>query len=92
MVIAHSFGTQIISNYIWDPQTEANYTRKKRGMNPYGKSDFERMKTLAGIITFGCNIPLFSLAYDKIVSMEFPPNALVQHFPKATIVGKVRNG
>ncbi len=90
VVIAHSLGAQIISNYIWDRQAEANATRRKRGMNRYGRTDFERMKTLAGIVTFGCNIPLFSLAYDKIVSIEFPPKALVQHFPNKTAAAKLR--
>ena len=52
VVLAHSLGAHIMSNYIWDRQrcsTEAD--------------PFEPIDSLLGMVTFGCNIPLFSLSY-----------------------------
>ncbi len=71
IVIAHSLGSVIISNYIWDRQ-------KKQHLDPYGATPFERLETLAGIITFGSPIPIFTLAYKKkdVKSIKFPPDAL----------------
>jgi hypothetical protein len=66
LVMAHSLGGHIMSNYIWDMQHSQN--------NP--ASPFERMESLAGMITFGCNIPLFTFAYGKVVPIEFPPKTL----------------
>jgi hypothetical protein len=34
------------------------------------------MEWLAGLITFGANIPLFTFAYDPVVPIRFPGNAL----------------
>ncbi len=62
IVMAHSLGGHIMSNYIWDAQHA----------NQSGRSDFERMKTLSGMITFGCNIPLFTFAYENVEPIEFP--------------------
>lgn len=64
--LAHSFGGHILSNYIWDTQ--------KR---PDGRlSPFERMNWLTGLITFGCNIPLFTFACREVVPIQFPPPRL----------------
>ena len=69
IVIAHSLGGHIMSNYIWDTQHLSRDEQR-------GLSRFETMKTLTGIITFGCNIPLFTFAYSKVVPIEFPPRSL----------------
>lgn len=53
LVLAHSFGGHVVSNYVWDAQ---------RGRGPAG-TPFTRMETLAGLVTFGCNIPLFTFAF-----------------------------
>ena len=46
-------------------------------------NDFEDMKTLSGLLTFGCNIPLFTLAQNKVEPIKFPlPTA--KYFPKGT--------
>jgi hypothetical protein len=65
-IIAHSLGCHIISNYIWDRQ---------RGRPPdyYGDTKLGRMETLAGLVTFGCNLPLFTLAHEPVVAIQFPP-------------------
>jgi hypothetical protein len=64
VVMAHSLGGHIMSNYIWDMQ-KGNVTRQ-------GLSGFEKFWSHAGMITFGCNIPLFTFAYKKIEPIEFP--------------------
>lgn len=74
VVMAESLGGYMISNYIWDRQQ--GYESGKYGGNPF----FE-MKTVAGIVTFGCNIPVFSLAYDQIRCITFPDPALERYFP-----------
>lgn len=55
IVFAHSMGGHIMSNHIWDMTRE---TMKHH-------SPFQRMRTLAAFVTFGCNIPLFLFAYDN---------------------------
>lgn len=65
VVVAHSLGGVIMSDYIWDAQHPANGRTR-------GTSDFECMRTLAGIITFGSNIPLFTLALPKVVAVAPP--------------------
>lgn len=69
IMVAHSLGSVIMSNYIWDEQTG-------KGL---GTNTFERMETLAGFVTFGSNIPLFTLALPEVQSIEFPPAALPAH-------------
>lgn len=64
VVMAHSLGGHIMSNYIWDLQN-GNVPRK-------GLSAFEKFWTHAGMVTFGCNIPLFTFCYKKIEPIAFP--------------------
>jgi len=66
IVLAHSLGGHIMSNYIWDLQKTSDNDL----------SAFEKMDHLAGMITFGCNIPLFTFAYDKVVPINFPGKSL----------------
>lgn len=69
VVIAHSLGGHIMSNYVYD--------RQKPDDNEFADlSDFERMRTLAGMVTFGCNIPLYLFAYDVIKPITFPAKEL----------------
>ena len=71
VVIAHSLGGHIMSNYIWDMQ-------KPNSPTAAGLNDFQSMKTVAGMVTFGCNIPLFTFAYDPddIKPIKFPGSKL----------------
>ena len=61
VVMAHSLGCQMISNYIWDVQHDENKPANA----------FERMENLSAIMTFGCNIPLFTIAYNKLLPITF---------------------
>ena len=62
IIMAHSFGGHIMSNHLWDCQKD----------DLLEVSDFEKMKYTAGIITFGCNIPLFTLTHVNLKPVEFP--------------------
>jgi len=66
IVLAHSMGGHILSNYIWDAQKE----------HSTAVPPFERMNWLSGLVTFGCNLPLFSFAYSQVAPIQFPPPRL----------------
>ncbi|WP_166415851.1 hypothetical protein [Cochlodiniinecator piscidefendens] len=55
IVLAHSLGGHVMSNYIYDLQ-------KQNSIIP-ANTPFQRMETMAGFVTFGCNIPIFTFAY-----------------------------
>jgi hypothetical protein len=67
IVLCHSFGGHILSNYIWDAQrTDAD------------QAEFPMARRIACIVTFGCNIPIFTFAYAEkdIRAINFPGTAL----------------
>ena len=65
VIVAHSLGCQVISNYIWDAQRVSCGAGVFRNdlRNPIGKRSpqdkFRRLKTLRFLFTSGCNIPIF---------------------------------
>ena len=65
VVVAHSLGSVIASDYLWDAQHPAT------GRTP-AESPFERLHTLAGLVTFGSALPLFTLALPKVVAVAPP--------------------
>jgi hypothetical protein len=69
IILAHSLGGHIMSCYIWDIQQKSLEETEK-------KSSFERLEHLAGFITFGCNIPLFTFAYKSVTPISFPGKGL----------------
>ena len=78
IVIAHSLGCHIMSNYIWDAQTSPN----NHVIDP--ANPFENFETLTTIATFGCNIPLFLLSNERVVPIHFPAANLARVFPGKT--------
>jgi hypothetical protein len=82
VVLAHSLGSHIMSSYVWDCQ-RGNAT----GADP-ASSSFERMEWLAGLVTFGSNIPLFTFAYDPVVAIAFPGQELP---PDVAVKARWRN-
>ena len=70
VVMGHSLGSHIASSYIWDTQ------KGKPSGAGAGASAFEQMQWLAGMVTFGSNIPLFTFAYDPVDTIDFPGSAL----------------
>ena len=66
VIIAHSMGATIMSDYIWDCQNNKIPSDDARKPIP----------THAGFITFGCNIPLFSLNYEFPEPIIFPGDSI----------------
>lgn len=71
VVLAHSLGAHIVSNFAWDARQGHFQGEKSKQW-----SAFERMETLITFITFGCNIPILTLAYEGVESIPFPPPEL----------------
>ena len=77
VVLAHSLGGHIFSNYYWDIQKQQPdhlLAPELRG----ALTKFERMDALVGLVTFGCNIPLFTFALEDIKPISFPPAPIRQ--------------
>lgn len=69
MVLAHSLGSVIMNNYIWDEQ----HPTSRKEVEP--RTAFQRAETLSTFITYGSNIPLFLPPQEKIECITFPsPN------------------
>ncbi len=70
VVLAHSFGSVVMSDYIYDVQKKQAETAD--GVID-GVSNFEQFRTLAGVITFGSPMALFSLQqnspFDKTINI-----------------------
>lgn len=62
VILAHSFGSVVMSDYIYDIQ-------KRQAATPDGKiegmTNLEQFRTLAGFITFGTPMAIFSLQSDS---------------------------
>lgn len=71
VVLAHSLGGHIFSNFVWDQQRINK--AESCPLDP-----FLALETLSGLITFGCNIPLFTFAYDTVVPIRFPGHCLTE--------------
>ncbi len=66
VLLAHSLGGAIMSDYIWERQ---------KGRDP-GEGAMERLANLVGIVTFGSNIPLFTLALPAVQPILLPSDEL----------------
>ena len=75
VVLAHSLGAYVITSYTWDRQRWDAST----GVDPRGTSGFTRMEHLAGIVTFGCNLPFFAFGAKVPKTIKFPGAALPTH-------------
>lgn len=74
MILAHSLGSVVVSNYIWDQHY--NTSEDNIGL---GRTPFERTETLTSFITFGSNIPLFLPPSPPIRCIPFPHANLPAH-------------
>jgi len=68
VIIAHSLGCHVISNYIWDAQKGTGFWKD---VEP-GTTPFQKLDTTAYMFTAGCNIPLFVAGYEKIAAVRKP--------------------
>ena len=67
-VLAHSLGCHIISNHIWDLKDASE------------GSLFSQFKTLKLLVTFGCNIPLFTFALSEVIPIDLPQHAIWENY------------
>ncbi|MFQ5846579.1 MAG: chemotaxis protein [Candidatus Methylomirabilales bacterium] len=72
VILAHSLGSIIISNYLWDLWKTAHPV-----------TPLEGGETLAGLVTFGSPIALWSLRYDNFgTPIPFPHPKLKTRYPR----------
>ncbi|WP_172295642.1 hypothetical protein [Pseudoruegeria sp. HB172150] len=64
LILAHSLGCHMMSNYIWD----VTHGYRER------PTPFQRFETLSGMLTFGCNIPIFTFSLEEVQPIAFPGN------------------
>jgi len=77
VVAAHSLGGHIMSQYIYDIQFKSSIAKSLQHLIPKQElSAFEKFQTHIGMLTFGCNIPLFTFAYETLKPIAFPGKGL----------------
>lgn len=82
VVLAHSLGSVIVSNYVWNeerdtgeltPSGPRTTTAADRLVHQgIGRTAFERMETLTTFVTYGSNIPLFLPPVRRIECIKLP--------------------
>ena len=81
VVLAHSLGGHIVSNYIWDVQ-------KGLACPTIIENSFEGAGRLRLLVTFGCNIPLFTFALDKVEPIRLADDAeWLNYYDRDDILG-----
>ena len=67
ILVASSFGTQIMNNYIWDRQHPSS-------IDPMGATPFERLETMVGFFCLGSILPIFASSnnIDSLEPITFP--------------------
>jgi len=101
MIVAHSLGCHIMSSFIWDVRKLRHLSSTARS-DPYyagnqlefsrldGATPLGRMETLAGIVTFGNNMPIFAFAYpgNDMFTINRAHDTLPPGFPGEKVHGK----
>lgn len=83
VVLAHSLGGVVVTNYLWNLERAAGEVgtiapsalhagARAIARQPTGDTPTQRLETLAGLITFGCNIPLFLPPAPPYECVRFP--------------------
>ena len=84
VIIGHSLGCQVISNYIWDAQDNKGiWSATNR------PSHFQKLGTAVYFFSAGCNIPLFVSGLDQIPAIEAPNERFrwVNYYDKDDVLG-----
>lgn len=84
VVIPHSLGCHVISNYIWDAQ-------KNKGIwsDAFPPTEFQKLGTMKYMLTSGCNIPFFVSGVPNVETID-PPSAdfrWINYYDKDDILG-----
>lgn len=81
-IVAHSLGTVIASNYLYDLQKKDNGFIASDVRALTQDTPLERGETLASFYTFGCPIALWCLRYDDFGKpIAVPAPKLADHYP-----------
>lgn len=91
VMLAHSLGCQVVSNYLWD----ADPTRGTPSgiwalpSDDASRDAFRRLRTLRHLCTTGCNIPIFVAGHDPIVPVTRPNPDFTWHnlYDKDDVLG-----
>lgn len=75
IVIAHSLGCAMITDYIWDRQAKNDPVRDRF------------MLPVKGIFTMGCNIPVFALSHEPIRAIDARGMTWINLYDKDDIMG-----
>jgi hypothetical protein len=87
VVLAHSLGSVVASNYIWNEERASGELRPASAgtltgalgatkREPVGRTPFERMETLVTLVTYGSTIPLFLPPVEPLECIRFPRESL----------------
>lgn len=103
VVVAHSLGCHIFSSLMWDVRKLRHVPDDQRGAERYRgyEKDFQnldegtplrRLETVAGIVTFGNNMPIFAFSYPgaDIFTINTAHGDLPAAFPGPKVGGSVR--
>ncbi|GLS82874.1 hypothetical protein [Paraferrimonas haliotis] len=64
ILVAHSLGCQVLANYLWDVQHKRYLCDAYSQANPQ-LCEFLKLSSAIGLVTLGCNIPLFTAGLDE---------------------------
>jgi len=80
MIIAHSLGSVIVTNYRWDVERNTPTPHYHPRTTEAPRTPMERMDTMVSLITYGSNIPLFisvdPTKGETVESIKFPPEGV----------------
>lgn len=86
VVLAHSLGSVVASNYIWNEERASGELRpagaalsgtlEPSKRQPVGRTPFERMESLVTLVTYGSTIPLFLPPIEPLECIRFPRETL----------------
>ncbi len=91
VVLAHSLGCVVVTNYLWNLERAAGEVgtaapstmhagAREVARKAIGDTPVQRLETLTGLVTFGCNIPLFLPPVPPYECVRFPRPALRAEF------------
>lgn len=78
IIVAHSLGCQVISNYLWDAYKGTHIFMRSDGIDP-DRLAFLKLKSMRHLVSSGCNIPLFVGGLVKPECFELPNHAMKWH-------------
>jgi hypothetical protein len=89
IIIAHSLGCQVISNYIWDAKHGTGIFDGIEPETPEALKRFRRLESCVHLLTTGCNIPMFVGGLDPIEAIQKPNNNFTwsNYFDRDDVLG-----